>query len=255
MKMKDIYKLAIEEAIKVDPRGAADLQAGFASIKDRYEKLEERDKERFDRDSLWNPYDDSRILFGDPENDITSVLWGIDITTGEVLLCDRLREKGRKIDAIIGHHPRGRASAALYRVMHVQEEMMSSWGVPINVAEDLMVPRIREVMTGSHSSNHNQAVDACRLLNIPFMCLHCAPDMLVQRFVQDLMDERDPKHLKDILDILSDVPEYDAAIRESNPPEIFVGDRNRSAGKIVVKMAGGTRPRQRRCTNRSLQLV
>ena len=103
-----------------------------------------------------------------------------------------------------------------------------------------MVPRIREVMTGSHSSNHNQAVDACRLLNIPFMCLHCAPDMLVQRFVQDLMDERDPKHLKDILDILSDVPEYDAAIRESNPPEIFVGDRNRSAGKIVVKMAGGT---------------
>ena len=97
--------------------------------------MEPEEQELFDKDQLWNPYADSRLLYGNPSAEIKGVLWGIDIGTGEVVLADRLREKGKRIDAIIGHHPRGYAHANFYEVMHVQETLMQQSGISINVAE------------------------------------------------------------------------------------------------------------------------
>jgi putative NIF3 family GTP cyclohydrolase 1 type 2 len=240
MRLKEMYELAVETAMRADIRTREDLESDLQRAKERYDKLEPREKERFDVDALWNPYADTRILYGEGDTEVTSVLWGIDITTGEVLLADRLRERGRKVDALISHHPRGKALAAMYDVMHIQEAMMHQMGIPINVAECILAPRVREVQCGIHSSNHNQVVDACRLLGIPLMCIHSAADNLVQRYLQDLFDQKEPRRIRDVLNILSSIPEYDAAIRDHAGPEVFVGDKERKAGKILVKMSGGT---------------
>lgn len=239
MLLSEYYRLAVEEAKKVDPRRGAELDSALLRIRKAYDKLDARERELFDADSLWNPYADSRVLYDDGR-DITTAMWGIDITPSEVLIADRLKERGKRIDALIGHHPRGRAQASLYKVVSIQESMMRSWGVPITSAEGIVAPRMQEVMWATHAVNHAQTVDACRLLDIPFMCLHQPCDLLGQDFMQRLMDERAPERLDDLLGALAEIPEYQNGIRECNPPEIFTGGRDRRAGRVAVKFAGGT---------------
>jgi hypothetical protein len=53
---------------------------------------------------------------------------GIDIEVGEVLLADRMGEKGQPIDLILAHHPEGKALADLHYVMHMQEDIMARFG-------------------------------------------------------------------------------------------------------------------------------
>ncbi len=173
-------------------------------------------------------------------SEIGGVLWGIDITPAEILLADRLRERGRRIDAVIGHHPRGRAQAQFPEVMHIMEYMMEDQGVPITVAEDILGPRIKEVARGISPNNIDQAVDAARLLDVPVMCLHSCTDNLVQRFLENYLREERPERVADILAALLELPEYDRAARNNSYPEVLVGDKGRRAGKVMVKMTGGT---------------
>ena len=240
MKLADIYKLAVQLGREVDPRSKEELEVELRTQKERFEKLDAKAKKRFDQDLLWNPYHDSRLLFGDENAEVKSALIGIDITPGEVLIADRLREKGQRVDAVIGHHPLGKARGIFPEVMHVQENMYHEYGVPINVIEDLMAPRIKEVQRAVHPANFDQAVDAARLLNVPLICAHSPCDMLGQRSVQKLMDRKEPTKVSDIIDTLMEMPEYDLAARSNNHPEVYVGDKGRKAGKVLVKFAGGT---------------
>ncbi len=240
MKLAEIYRLAVKLGREADPRSEREFEADFKAQRERYERLDPKAKQRFDQDLLWNPYHDTRMLFGKEDAEIKRVLVGIDITPGEVLIADRLRDKGQKVDAVIGHHPLGKARSIFPEVMHVQENMYHDYGVPINVIEDLMAPRIKEVMRAVHPANYDQAVDAARLLEVPLMCLHSPCDMIGQRFVQGIMDDKGPLKVCDIIDALMELPEYDIAARCNSHPEVYVGDRNRKAGKVMVKFAGGT---------------
>jgi putative NIF3 family GTP cyclohydrolase 1 type 2 len=240
MKLIDVYRTAIKLGREADVRSAKEIGTELKREKEKHEKLDAKGKKRFDADRLWNPYADSRLLYGDPRKEVKEMLWGIDVTSAEIVLADRLRERGRNVDAVMSHHPTGLARSTFPEVMHAMEHMMEDFGVPINVAEDVIAPRIKEVQRGVHPANFNQAVDACRLLDVPFMCLHSPCDMLGQRFVQKLMDKKRPERVCDVIDLLSEIPEYDMAMKLNNHPEVVVGDRGRKAGKIMVKFAGGT---------------
>jgi hypothetical protein len=158
----------------------------------------------------------------------------------EILLADNLRSKGRKIDLLLSHHPSGRAFAGLYDVMHMQADILNQFGVPINVAEGLMDGRIKEVERKLMPANHARAVDAARLLGIPFLCLHTPADNMVATYLQRLFDERKPVFVSDIVDILRDIPEYKAAATQGAGPKVVLGSEKRKAGKIFVDMTGGT---------------
>lgn len=240
MRLEEIYRTAIEMGIAADPRPREEIDKLLAETKERFGKMEGKEKEQFDLDSLWNPYADSRLLLGDGEVDVGTIMVGIDITPGEVVLADRLRERGKGIDAIVGHHPLGKALPNFWEVMHMQEIILEQLGIGITVAEGIFTPRINEVMRRVHPMNYNQTVDACRLLEIPFMCLHSPSDNHVQGYLQEQFDAKEPDKVKDIVDLLGNIPEYDHATRENAGPRIFVGEKDKSAGKIVVKMTGGT---------------
>lgn len=240
MKLGELYRLAVRLGIEKDPRPNEDIEAEFHRAANKYEKLTGKDRERFDIDTLWNPFPDSRILFGDEAAEISGVMWGIDIGTGEIVLADRLKEKGSKIDAVIGHHPLGRARNTFPDALNTLAQMMENEGVPENVAEGVMAPRIREIHNLVVTENSNQAVDAARLLNMPFMCLHSCTDVLVQRFIRDHLASRDPRRVEDVIAALLELPELDHMARLRNFPEVRVGDGSRKVGKIMVKMAGGT---------------
>jgi len=240
MKLGDIYRYAVQMAKDNDPRTAEELEDDLHRVGERYRKMEGAERERFDLDSLWNPYPDSRLVHGDPETEIGGVLWGIDISTGEMVLADRLREKGKRIDAVIGHHPFGRARPAFGEALHLHEYIYAQLGVPINVAEGIMASRVREVHNISAIANYDRAVDAARLLDMPLMCLHSITDNLVDRYLNELVEEREPKRTGDVIEMLMELPEYRHAAGNNNPPEMYVGDKKRRAGKVHVRMTGGT---------------
>lgn len=240
MKLKDIYKKAIEIGIENDPRGRDVVLKELERSRKDFDELKPDEKEFFDQESFQNPYSDSRILYGTDEEDIKSVLVGIDIEVGEILLADSLRSKGRRVDLLLSHHPEGRAYANLYSVMQMQSDILNRFGVPINVAEGLMDGRIKEVERKLMPVNHTRAIDAARLLSIPFLCIHTPADNMVTSYLQRLFDEKKPYFVSDVLDILKGIPEYRDAGLNSVGPKISLGAKNRKAGKIFVDMTGGT---------------
>ena len=240
LKVKEIYDFIIKEGIASDPRGKNLVKKDLARTKKLYGKLSPGEKSDFDKESLSNPYSDSRLLYVNKNTRAKNVLVGIDIGTAEILLADRLSQTGKKVDLVISHHPAGRALAGYYEVIHMQSDILNKFGIPINVAEGLLKERIKEVERKIMAVNHTRAVDAARLLDIPFICAHTPADNHVASFLQKLMDKKSPKTLGNLLNILKKIPEYKEAATRNAGPKILVGKRSGRAGKVFVDMTGGT---------------
>ena len=240
MKVSELFKYAIERGIQHDPRGEKGVKRYLDDTQEEFNKLDESSRWEFDEDRLWNPYDDSRLLNnpGDPE--VKKVLMGINIDTAEVLVADRLNEKKEGFDLVIGHHPRGVAMPGLHKVMNIQKDFYADWGVPINVAEQLMEPRIQEVMRAFMPMNHNQAVDSARLLGVNVMCTHSPSDIMAQDFMQKHIDSAELFTVAEVISHIKTIPEYRKATLLKNGPRVVVGKEKNRVGKVAVKFAGGT---------------
>ncbi|MDP3143110.1 MAG: NGG1p interacting factor NIF3 [Candidatus Omnitrophota bacterium] len=240
MKLGKIYEFLISCGKEVDPRPKAQLKRQMEQLKKDYQELKEDEKKFFDVESLNNPYADSRILYGDRETEVKKIFVGIDIEVGEILLADRLKSAGKKIDLIISHHPEGYALAGLHEVMGVHVDVLVQAGVPVNVAEGLMSERIKEVERKLSAANHMQSVDAARLLGIPFMSMHTAADNHAYHFVHKLVNDKKPQTLGEVVKLLLQVPEYKKAAQNKTGPKILIGNSKAQAGRILVDMTGGT---------------
>ena len=117
MKISEIYELFVQAGIDNDPRGREKVEMELARRRKKYEKLSEEEKDLYDTEQLSNPYSDTRILNGERDYEVKTVMVGVDVETPELLLVDRLREKGEKIDMVIMHHPVGKPLADLHKVM------------------------------------------------------------------------------------------------------------------------------------------
>lgn len=243
MKLGDIYKLAVKMGIEADPRGVDGVKKLLARRKKEYDELPKTKKAEYDLEDLNNPYSDSRILIGDLNKEVDSILAGIDIEASEVLLADRLNQKGASIDLLLTHHPEGSSLASLHEVMDVQADIWAKYGVPINIAEGVMRDRIGEVNRRISPRNHNQAVDAARLLGFAFMGTHTITDNLIHAYMEKLFAKAKPETVGEVLEVLKKEPEYQEAMRGKAGPMIFAGDSKNRAGKVApIEFTGGTEP-------------
>ena len=240
MKLYEIYELAVRLGIEKDVRGQEEINRILEKNRREFERKTDQESTFFDRETLTNPFSDTRILYGTGQEEITSIFCGIDMEPPEIILADRLREKGRKIDLVMAHHPEGIAQAALFGVMELQAVLLLRAGIPINVAEGIMDSRISEVRRNMMSFNPQRAVEAARLLDIPFMCVHTPADNLVNDYLQRYIDDRNPCYLEELLEVLLEIPEYHEAKRLKAGPELVVGDKKKRAGRVLVDMTGGT---------------
>jgi putative NIF3 family GTP cyclohydrolase 1 type 2 len=241
MNLGKIYETVIREGIEADPRGKTTVQETLKKTKEDFDALSPKEKEAFDREKLTNPYEDTRILYGGKEVPVKTAIVGIDVDTSELLLTDRLNAKDKKkIDLVIAHHPQGRAYASFHEVMQMQADIFESFGVPITVAEKLVEARKKEVGRRVHAANHHRAVDAAQWLGIPFLCVHTPADNHAATFLQQLIDKRAPRRLKDIMDILEGIEEYKIAARQNVAPMLLFGNPQSRCGKVFVDMTGGT---------------
>ena len=242
MTLQQIYDLAILMGKKADPRGEKAVENYLARLKKEYQELPEKKKKYFDKESLSNPYSDTRILYGDLKTEVKKILVGIDADATEVLLADSLNSKGKKIDVVIGHHPIGISLAALHDVMDLQVDTYAHVGVPLNVMDALIKEKSDLVKRKIHPSNHNQMVDTARLLNIPLMNLHTVWDNLGDNFMKNYLAKKSFDTVGEIVDYLMEIPEYQEATKGKNGPEIVSGNPKSRAGKIAAFFTGGSNP-------------
>jgi len=237
MTTNEIYELAIELGIKSDLRGVKAVKKYLERSKKKYNSLDKEAKKNFDKEKLINPYSDTRLLVDNKKKKIKKILVGIDMGTAELLLAKNLGD----IDLVISHHPEGIALASLHDVMDLQAQVLADYGVPINIAESVLRPRISEVGRGVSPINHNRAVDAAKLLNIDYMCTHTIADNLGADFLVKLINKKKPEYVSDVLDLLKEIPEYKEAIKNGAGPRLFTGNQDNSCGKVVVtEFTGGT---------------
>jgi len=180
------------------------------------------------------PADSGIIVEGE---NIKKVAIGVDMELAEMMLA---RELGA--DLVITHHPSGGSPRVnLHKVMDNQIDSMVRAGVPINKAQKALSEKKGEVERALHVSNYDRAVSAAKLLKMPFMGVHTPTDILAERAVQNLLDEKlkdNPKAtLQDVIDALETLPEYQKTLAK---PVIRVGSKDDYAGKTFVTMAGGT---------------
>ncbi len=183
MKLQKFFEHAVALGIKNDPRSQKQIDALLKKHKDREKKLEGKEKEYFDTERLWNPYSDCRIINGDGSEEFTHIFAGIDIETPELLLIDRLRSEGTRIDGALIHHPEGRALADLEKVMTLQIDLLATVGVPVNTSEGLLRPRMDKIWRSIHADNLFRVERAAELLKIPAVCCHTITDNMVWAFM------------------------------------------------------------------------
>ena len=237
MTIQQIYNLAINKAIDADFRGRETIEKLLRRKMEKFNNLPVDKKEDFDKESLENPYLDSRILHIALDKDIKRVLVGIDIEPAEVLMA---KEIGN-IDLIISHHPLGKGLSNLHEVMELQCDVLNQYGVPINIAEGLMKEKISEVARGVNKANHQRTIDAAKLLGFNLMCLHTVCDNLAAKFLKDKVEESNPERIEDLMKLLKEIPEYKEAMKIGAGPKVFVGEEENRCGKIAVtEITGGT---------------
>ena len=257
MNIRQIYNLSIEMGMAADPRGKRGIEKWLVRQRQKYNKLSRDDRALFDRERLTNPYADTRILFGDPNTRVKTILAGIDINSGDIALIKTLTANrpqttaiggkqavvGRRfaVDLIINHHPQGKALAALDEVMNLQADLMAAQGVPINVAEGVMKARIEQVSRSLSGVNHNQTVDAAKLAKIPLICAHTVCDNNVYNFLTRWLERKNFETVGELVEALKKIPEYKIAAQNNAGPRIFAGAPENRPGKIVaLEITGGT---------------
>jgi len=240
MKLGKLYESAVKLGIENDPRSRKEIQKDIKRVRDDYRKLSVPEKRFFDSERLKHPYADTRILYGNPETEINTIMVGIDMEAPELLIADRLNERGADIDLVISHHPEGGALANLGEVMHLQKNVLEKFGLKQDIAKALMDERIGEVSRSISAVNHMRAVDAARLLDIPYMCMHTPADNHVARYLQQLCDLKKLKTAEDVLKVLYGIPEYKKAIEVGAGPRLISGKLKNNAEKVFVDMTGGT---------------
>jgi len=237
MTINEIYNLALQIGIKADFRGEEGVRKFLDNKRKQYEKMDEKEKQEFDTESLVNPYLDSRVYHISEDKEVKRVLAGVDIEPSEILMAKEIGS----IDLIIAHHPLGRGLAHLADVMDLQCDVLNFYGVPINIAEGLMKERISEVARGVNSANHQRTVDAAKILGVNLMNSHTPCDNLAAKFLKDLIEQKKPERIGELVDLLKEIPEYKEAMKIGAGPKIFVGDKENRCGKIALtEITGGT---------------
>lgn len=241
MKLNTLFRRAVDHGIAADPRGKEAVTKLLKKEKKNYDKLQGKEKELFDQERLWNPFADSRILHGAGTEEVQRLMVGIDIETAEILLADRMRERGEKIDAIFIHHPEGRALADLDYVMSLQADVLAKVGVPVNHSEAHLGPRMDKIRRAIHADNLFRTERAAELLELPIFTCHTVTDNMVWQFMEKTICNKTYDDLGEILNTLLLIPEYAAYAKKGNPPIIVSGSKSGRPGKITAtEFTGGT---------------
>jgi hypothetical protein len=109
---------------------------------------------------------------------IKNILYGIDIGTTELLFA---KENG--YDCVLAHHPIGVVES--YKEFNRHLTQLQSKGVSTEEGEKLIENKIKGFKFANHARNYDAIPAFARLLEIPFLNIHCPSDELGRRLISD----------------------------------------------------------------------
>jgi len=240
MKLARFYDLVVMLGERKDARTKKEIIRELKKVRREYRRLKGVDRNTYDMEMLKHPYADTRILYGNPAKEIKTIMVGIDMETPELLLAERMIEKGLAIDLVLAHHPEGLALANFYQVMHLHKNLLTNAGLKKDIVDSLIDERIKEVSRSVSSVNHTRSVEAARFLDIAYMCAHTPADNHVASYLQLLFEKKRPKKVRDVLTILKSIPELRIGMDRGAGPKLITGSEKNKASKVFIEMTGGT---------------
>ncbi|MEQ1849605.1 MAG: NGG1p interacting factor NIF3 [Candidatus Peribacteraceae bacterium] len=241
MKLQQFFEKAVDLGIQYDPRGKKLIEKLLKKETEKMKKLSGKERDMYDEERTWNPFPDCRIINGSGTEEFNRIMVGVDIETPEMLLLDRLRAQGQKIDGTLIHHPEGRALADLEKVMPLQVDLLAGVGVPVNQAEGLLGERMSKIWRSIHADNLFRTERAAELLSIPAVCCHTITDNMVWKFMSKHICEKEYDDLGEIVNAIMEIPEYAQYGKKGNPAIIVSGSKSSRPGRIyATEFTGGT---------------
>jgi hypothetical protein len=240
MNLRELYETSVRLGMALDIRGEAALRAQLARRRQEYEVLPDWQKLFYDHERFRNPFGDTRIVNGPEDVELSAIMLGIDIRVAELLLADRLRSAGTRVDAVIAHHASGMGvpPSLEWDTMAVLVDMLVAEGVPRADAEASIHPYIEDKLR-SLEDFHRTGPDTARLLGLPLACIHTPADYHITVGVRAAVEAARPRTVGDVAGALLSIPEVQSAARLGVQPRIMSGEASWPAGRILYKFGGG----------------
>jgi putative NIF3 family GTP cyclohydrolase 1 type 2 len=163
---------------------------------------------------------------------VRKALFGVDVTTSELLLAKELG-----CDLVIAHHPIGRAVIDFPQVVIRHVDFMVEKGVPRKVAQKAASELISKLEVRRHPSNYQHVVSAARELGMPLMNIHLPLDQIGRQFLLNAIQSSSAKTAGELVQRLQKIPEFKhAATRVA----LMMGRPTNRLGNWVLVFAAGT---------------
>ncbi|MCS6768160.1 MAG: Nif3-like dinuclear metal center hexameric protein [Candidatus Nitrosocaldus sp.] len=163
--------------------------------------------------------------------DIQRVLMCIDAEQSTIMLAKQLG-----YDAVIAHHPIGRAYIDFYKVLDRHIEFMLNAGIPRDVAEDAVRELRERVMLRAHTSIYTHVTSFAERIGMPLLNIHLPCDELMRRELLRSITGR----VERVRDIGSSVEQLDEFRRADTRVEVVHGDEDAVVRRYMLVVAAGT---------------
>lgn len=163
---------------------------------------------------------------------IRKVLLCVDADPAELMLAKNLG-----CDAVITHHPIGKASLNFHLVFDRHVDYMLEQGVPRNIAEDAVRKLKERVALRSHTTIYTHTVAAAEKLDMPLVNIHLPCDELMRRTILAQLKANRIEKVSDVKTAVEQIPEFRNAETKVQVP---YGDPSNEAGKYALVVAAGT---------------
>lgn len=163
---------------------------------------------------------------------ISKVLIAIDVGTAELMLARQLG-----CDAVIAHHPIGKAHVNFYKVFDRHVDFMVEHGVPKNTARQAVKKLKERVATRNHAEIYNDVVGAAKALGMPLVNIHQPCDEYMRQVILQAISSGRTEYVSDIVRSISRIPEFR---RAATRVEVKIGSKKSRASRWALVVAAGT---------------
>lgn len=179
----------------------------------------------------WNsiPADTAVHVHG---KNIKKVMLMIDVTTADLMLAKNLG-----CDAVITHHPIGKASINFYKVINRHIDYMIENGISEKTARLSVMDLRRRIEIRNHTQIYSSVIDSAKILNMPLVNIHQPCDEYARRMISERIQERDPNLVSEIITALEEIPEFKKA---ETKIQVAYGQPDTYVGKWIAVIAAGT---------------
>ncbi|MEM2162389.1 MAG: Nif3-like dinuclear metal center hexameric protein [Candidatus Nitrosocaldus sp.] len=164
--------------------------------------------------------------------DIKKVLMCIDVEQSTIMLAKHLG-----YDAVIAHHPIGKAYIDFYKVLDRHVEFMLNAGIARDIAEEAVRELKERVMLRAHTSIYTHVTSFAEKVNMPLLNIHLPCDELMRRAI---LKSLDGSRVERVRDIASCVEQLDEFKRADTRVKVVHGNEDAVVKRYMLVVAAGT---------------